>query len=98
MDRYKKGVFVVVMHIFKPIKNNTQTKIVEQCEFVDSLKNNHYAEASYILDLSRQNFVKCRLNGFTFDDAFNHVLQKYTSKLITAIQMGSLQRLYKDKL
>lgn len=83
-----KRVYIVMTHTKQPQPDGT-TKVIEKCEFVDSLKNRHYSSATVILDFLEEKIIKNRENTGTYAQYNWYLHQNYPQ------QMGELVNEYK---
>lgn len=73
-----KRVYIVLSHRGVPItegENRGKWNTYEECEFLSSLKNRHYQEASVILDIVNKKVLKCRAVTEKTEDAYNEMIE-----------------------
>lgn len=81
-----RGAFVVLSHthviINDPGPHKGKFQVHELVEFVDSLKNKHYSNATAIMDVKGRKLLKNRArdSGATYQDIEAHVVKGYGNK------------------
>jgi len=88
-----KGVFVVLIHVYKP-QGNGQVEVYEECEFVDKLRNKHYTNSTAILDLVNKKILKNRTDNDSFDDFIKHVKESYPEQFTSLMVITGLTEEY----
>lgn len=74
MTKVIKKAFIVLTHTHVPSKTELgKWEITEKCEFVDSLKNRMYTDATAIVDYFNKKVVKSRIEDATFGHFIEHV-------------------------
>lgn len=90
-----KKAFIVLTH--REQMENGQKRVVEECEFVDKLKNRHYSNASVIIDCMDEKVVKTRNPEATYGAITNHVKQNYKQKYNQFLKVTGLEEREKQK-
>lgn len=74
----KKNVFIVISHI-KQLKDG-KWNVVEQCEFVDSLKKRHIT-ATVVIDYLKEEFVSNREGKGTYKEFMWYLHKNYPKQM-----------------
>ena len=91
-----KGVYIVLSHkqvVMKDPEHRGQSRMVENCEFVDRVRDKHLSEASVIIDLLGEKLIKCRIMDSKDPESFHkmiaHVEESYPDQYRRLLEIVS---------